>query len=369
MKATRKTLKHKGREILKAKSSFQFPDGFDIMDYQMSMIKQLNYYNVEVDPKKKQQWAITFWKKQGKDVSGFQSVDPYIFSQVGALLHMKEERGLMISKPHLEYINDQYKKVKEFAKAFIQPKKEEVKDTVSVQDRIEQLASNHIGEIEGMIDDAVFNNDSFRRTDMTKVDVLEYLAMNAVKAPAAKLIQDHFKTRLESLQDNLKEEEHGYVKKVAKVASRVLEDVVSQCSKAVAISKAVRAPRKRKEVPPAKLVSKLKYMRSDDTLKMVSVNPEKIIGASEAWIVDTQRRRLVKYEALDGMTLSVKGTTILNWDPLKSGSKILRKPDQQLKGVADMTKRPLAKLYSDIKGAVAKVKGRTNEGMLIVKVF
>lgn len=361
MKANRKTLKHKGREILKAKSSFQFPDGFDIMDYQMSMIKQLNYYNVEVDPKKKQQWAITFWKKQGKDVSGFQSVDPYIFSQVGALLHMKEERGLMISKPHLEYINDQYKKVKEFAKAFIQPKKEEVKDTVSVQDRIEQIASNHIGEIEGMIDDSIFNK--------ADIDVSDYLAKNAVKAPAAKLIQDHFKARLESLQSELKEEEHGYVKKVAKVASRVLEDVVSQCSKAVAISKAVRAPRKRKEVPPAKLVSKLKYMRSDDTLKMVSVNPEKIIGASEAWIVDTQRRRLVKYEALDGMTLSVKGTTILNWDPLKSGSKILRKPEQQLKGVADMTKRPLAKLYSDIKGAVAKVKGRTNEGMLIVKVF
>ena len=43
-----------------------------------------------------------------------------------------------------------------------------------------------------------------------------------------------------------------------------------------------------------KQVSKLKFLKKDDNLKLVSINPEDIIDAKELWVYQTKYRKLGK---------------------------------------------------------------------------
>jgi hypothetical protein len=104
-------------------------------------------------------------------------------------------------------------------------------------------------------------------------------------------------------------------------------------------------------------------------LKLRSITPDKIVGADQAWLYNTKLRKLFKYQALDGYTLTIKGTTIQNFDPEKSGSKILRKPDVQLAGVSSMSKRPMSNLFNDVKATMGKATGRVSNEYIILGAF
>jgi hypothetical protein len=358
----RKSLKHKGRKILKARSTFQFPE-YDIIDYQLSLINQLNYYNLEVDPKMKQQWAISNWKKQGKSVSKFASVKPEYFSQVGALVHMLYERNLTISKKHMDYIDQRYKEIAEMAAGVKDdlPKVEKPKeDQVSIQDRINATASTHIGEIEGFVDDFVWGGK--------QVKIYNYLSSNYVKPLIAKRIRSHFAEKLKDVESDATFTERGYTKKTFKSLKHILEQVIADCSKLETIGKMV-VTRKVKKVIPAKVVSKLKYMKYYEPLLMSSVSPEKILDATELWLYDTSNRRIHRYEALEGSFLTVKNSSVMNWNPDTSGSKIMRKPEVQLKDSSAMGKRVINKLFNDTNAILGKVTGRINDKQIILKVF
>ncbi len=117
------------------------------------------------------------------------------------------------------------------------------------------------------------------------------------------------------------------------------------------------------------LAKGVKYLKEYPSLKLKSVTPDKIVNSTEVWVFNVKVRRLFKYTALDGTKLSVRGTTIINVNPEKSGGKILRKPEAQLEGVWDMTSRPLNKLYTAIRARASKAVGRMNEDSVILKCF
>jgi hypothetical protein len=107
-------------------------------------------------------------------------------------------------------------------------------------------------------------------------------------------------------------------------------------------------------------------------LGLKSVHPAKIIGADTVYLFNTRLRKMFKYVAIDGMTLTVKGTTLQNFDTAKSGSKTIRKPEvyfSPMSGWEDMTKRPFNKLFDEVKSVLAKAPGRISSDMIIVKVF
>jgi hypothetical protein len=123
--------------------------------------------------------------------------------------------------------------------------------------------------------------------------------------------------------------------------------------------------------PPAKekLVAKLKYLKNDATTKAVSINPVDIIGAQVLWIYNTKTRKLGKYVAEDmGGALGVKGTTITGYNELKSVSKTLRKPEQQIKEFLAAGKIDLRKFLENIKATEVKLNGRLNQDTILLKV-
>ena len=66
--------------------------------------------------------------------------------------------------------------------------------------------------------------------------------------------------------------------------------------------------------------------------------------------------------------MSVKGTSIINFDENKSVQKTLRKPEEQLKEFKASGKVQLRKFLDDIKAVDIKLNGRMNEEIVLLKV-
>ena len=103
-------------------------------------------------------------------------------------------------------------------------------------------------------------------------------------------------------------------------------------------------------------------------MKIVSINPADIIGASELWVYNNETRKLGKYVAASYQTLGIKGTSITGFDEDKSVSKTLRKPDEQLKDFAKAGKIILCTFLNDIKAVEVKLNGRIGTDTLLLRV-
>lgn len=355
----------KGREILKSKEKYP---PFNLMDYDASLRANLHYYNLEVDDnKKKRDWAIAFWKSQGKDVSGFNKFNDGYFSTVGAVAHMIHVRGISLSDLHMAYMD---KKYTDFKNALLSTN-DTPSPTQSGQNNKEILLKNmekeYIGEFQHGID-LFFAGKTF--------DAKSFLIEREVKGPTAKRIGDALKPTLKEVKEAIAGKDADLVEAyshLSKVKLRKFADyiqsLIDSCEVAAAITKAARKPRATKVKAPVELVKNVKWLKEDTTSGIKSEHPAKIVNSTEAWVYNAKNRRLFRYVALDGMKLSVKGTTIINVNVEKSGGKIIRKPEILLKNIQSLTSRPMNKLYNDIRGTESRATGRLNEDIAIVKTF
>jgi len=363
----------KGREILKAKDIFPT---FNLMDYNLSILKNLNFYASDVDDsKKKKAWAIAYWTKEGRDVKSLTKLSDGYFATAGAVAHMIMHRDIALDAREIGYMNKQYHRLvamgadntvedgddKSSAKA-VAGAKEKVKEDKA---RVELMT--HLGEFEGCVD-SFFNGGSF--------DAKNYLVRNSVKPAVTKQIAEVFKPLLKELKlaasgkdDQMSEGYSHLTSRQLKKFTEHVQSMISSCEVASAITKASRKPRAKKVKSPVDLVKAVKYLQTDELSDLTSIHPAKTVNAKEVWVYNAKTRRLFKYVPLDGMTLSIKGTTLINIDQEKSGGKIIRKPDVQLKGMQNMTSRPTNKVFNDIRSTMSRATGRLNEETLIISAF
>ena len=67
--------------------------------------------------------------------------------------------------------------------------------------------------------------------------------------------------------------------------------------------------------------------------------------------------------------LSIKGTTIINYDPVLSMTKTLRKPEDILPSILNNSKTLLNKTFNGIKTTAASLNGRINEDTILVRIL
>ncbi len=252
---------------------------------------------------------------------------------------------------------------------------QEVKPAVqlpSIQDRVREASYKMTEEIEDAIESFATDPESF---DPKVFKVLNLLKGKQAKAAHARIIKDVYKRQYDEyleLQegkcDQLKEGYSHLSKAQVKKIVAFYNDILTACDMLMQEAKVNKKPRARKAVPAEKIVGKLKYMKTEQTLKLVSINPTDIIGAKELWIYNTKTRKLGKYVAGEFNELGVKGTTITGYDTIKSVQKTLRKPEEQLKAFKDAGKVALRKFLEDIKAVDIKLNGRINEDTILLKV-
>jgi hypothetical protein len=133
------------------------------------------------------------------------------------------------------------------------------------------------------------------------------------------------------------------------------------------VRKASRKPRTKKVRSIREKTAKVKYKVRDDSFKIVSVSPDKLVDSTQVWIFNTKDRFLYRYNSDRGMT--VKGTTLQDFDETSSFKKKIRKPDAVLSEVLNSGKVKLRKLMDTIAAKETKVTGRINKDMIILRVI
>jgi len=252
----------------------------------------------------------------------------------------------------------------------------EVKPTVvqpSIQERVREASLNMTEEIEDALESFIKNPESF---DPKAFKILNLLKGKQAKAAHARVIKDFYKGMLDELEElatgeadeQLREGYSHLARKNVRKLMDFLKEIEAACGMLAQEAKVNRKPKARKSVPAEKIVAKLKYKKSDEPLKLVSINPTDIIGAKELWVYNIKTRKLGKYEAAEFSELSVKGTSITNFNPNTSVCKTLRKPEEKLKEFKAAGKVQLRKFLDSINATDTKLNGRINEEIILLRV-
>ena len=275
-----------------------------------------------------------------------------------------------------QWLGEQISKIIEDGKNDAEPEVvEEDKPAVpqiTIQDRLREASYKMTEEIEDTLENFSQDPEAF---DPKAFKILNLLKGKQAKAAHARIIRDIYQRQhdeylevLEGKCDQLKEG-YGHLSKAhIKKISAFYNEILSACGMLMQEAKINKKPRAKKSVPAEKLVAKLKYSKTNEPLKLVSINPTDIIGAKELWIFNIKTRKLGKYVAGEFSDLGVKGTSITGFDEYKSVQKTLRKPEEQLKEFKAAGKVQLRKFLDDIKAVDIKLNGRINEDTILLKV-
>jgi len=150
------------------------------------------------------------------------------------------------------------------------------------------------------------------------------------------------------------------IKKLADIYRSVLEI----CDKID--TPVIKKVRKKKEVPPSKLVSKMKICDKYDPLSLVSINTENIIGATQLWVFDTKTYMVGCYYSQDG--LSVKGTSVINFNVETSFQKKLRMSKENLTIISEGGNVIISKMLDKLKTQAKPLSGRISDNIILLRV-
>jgi len=241
----------------------------------------------------------------------------------------------------------------------------------SIQERIKDSASRIIGELEGFVDDFVLNG--CKESSKTPKGMMVELKAKSVHT---KSIVEHYKKVREEVSEAIKGNDEqlveGYsnfkkveLKRFEAFLSKMIDDALTLEDE----SKKNRKPRKKKVKTAEQLIGKLKYCIEDTTLKIKSVDPKSIIGASALWVYNSKTRKLGCYQAQDIGGLSIKGSTVLNYIESKSVQKKLRKPEQIVPEVINGGKVFLRNVIDNIRAVQSPLSGRINADTVLVRII
>jgi len=334
---------------------------------QLDYMTALNWYNYMCTNTEAKEYIITYLKNLGRveEAKKFKSVPDSLVPTTVAWICRLLSKGYKLPTDTKEYINsrinDSYKYIKETEE------EDSIKPTLSIQERMRERTHDILGEIEGMIDDYINNNVEF--------SLYTWLQSNNIPAAYATSIISKLSPVLDELleaydgQDpQLKEGYRSYKKSEIKKLIDFYNTMCEDAAKYANVTKKTRSPRKPRVQSVEKKLKSFKYQKEDNTFKIASVNPEKIIGAQELWTFNTKYKTLSVFRALDRGGLDVKGASIVKFDEASSFTlRTGRKPEEVVKKVLDGGKILLRKLDQELKHN-ATLQSRISESTILLRV-
>ena len=193
--------------------------------------------------------------------------------------------------------------------------------------------------------------------------VTERLKNNGTSRLMLKNLYAHFK---ESLDDAFKDKEIEEVEATIPALVAVVNVLASFTGNAKVASLNNRTTKRAQ-----KQTKNVTVKAVDVDTNTVSLSPATIPGSSAVVVYNTKTRKASIYRAPKGMTLSVKGMKITDFDDVASFAKTLRRPTVTLKSLRDAvnSSRVGIVLSERVKGKSHKVTGHLNKDTVIVKVY
>jgi hypothetical protein len=328
---------------------------------QTQLTQALSWYAQNRDNKDATKYATEYFKKKLKTPAP-EALKSQV-STFGFICRIVSLGGVL-NDSNATWFNETVQKLQEETPVV----KKATATVVSIQDHIKRKASECIGELEGQIDELI--------TSDFKANVSPYATMTGmdVKNAHTKFVIDHFKTRrveydtaLTTTDSDVKEAYSNFTKVQLKKLVAYCDQVIVDGMKLAGEAVKTRKPRKRKTKSADQLIAKLNYAKDFAELKLVSIDPKTIIGASSLWIYNTKTRKLGVYQAADAAGLNIKGSTIQNFAESKSVSKKLRKPNVTIPEVLKGGKVALRNVLNDIRAVESALTGRINADTILLR--
>lgn len=341
------------------------------------LTRMFNWYNYYYS-KKEAKDCITDWLARTgrtKESAAFGKIpeSTYIKMAVGWIcranllgLELTEKELATINATITDYLeaNKSVKEVIEVAEVAVKP---------NIQDRLREKMQEAAGELEGMYDEMILAGGKMS-ADYKPLSLLRSLNVAPQVVSNIAVIWKH---RLEELKEvnagkdaDLVEGYAHWGKLQVRNFIKFAEQVVADCGTYVQIKKVERKPRAKKAVPAEKTAAKFKFLKEFDDLKLKGELATKLVGASEAWLYDTAKRKLIHVVADSHIgTFTIKGSAIIGFDPAATVQKTLRKPAEQIKSITSVGKPAARKAFKGIKATEVKFNGRGNDNLLILKTY
>ena len=246
-----------------------------------------------------------------------------------------------------------------------------VKKKVSVYDIMqERIRDGVLVRMDEMLDEWILNTTA----KVFKINVGSLL--KSVNAPISSLgtvvgwitkqRDELIEARDKSNPDSV--EGYSYLKKPAiKKRISLLEEMLNDVEIYKSTKKATRKPRVKKQKSADKLVAKMNYLKSSPDYGVASVNPIKVVGSVKVYLFNEKYRKLTVLSTTSLSGLSVKGTTIRDYDEKNSFSMKIRKPEEILPIIVSKTDKQIANALKKLTTKKTSANGRVNDNTLILK--
>ena len=250
---------------------------------------------------------------------------------------------------------------------------ETAQQKLTIQDHLREKASECAAELEGMYDDFI-EADAKMSANFKPIALIRGMNIATQMIPHITAV---WKLRLTELEEVVEGNDpqlvEGYshlTKTQLKNCAKFCETVLADCQSYISIKKVERKPRAKKAVSPEKVALKFKYLKEFAELGLKSLPATSLVGASEAFMYDTAKRKLI-YVVADthAGTFTIKGSSLLAFDALATIQKTLRKPKEQIKAIMSVGKPAARKAFKEIKSTEIKYTGRSNDNLIILKAW
>jgi hypothetical protein len=287
-----------------------------------------------------------------------------------ARMHMK---GLELNERELAHVTDtitQHVQAHESVKTVVERAVEEVRRP-TIQDRLRDIMLTAAADLEHQYDDLI-RAGARLTADFKPMAVLRG---HNVAPPLVRDIKEIWQLRHDQLSaviagtDSQLVEGYGnFSRTQLKTLLKYVDLVLADCDSYVQVKKTERAPRRKKPVSPERLTQRFPYLREFAELKLKSEPVTRLVNATEAWLYDTKKRKLIHVMADSHVgSFTVKGTSIIGFDAVTTTQKTLRRPEEQLKLVQGAA-AAARKAYKEIKATEVKWSGRGNENLILLRI-
>jgi hypothetical protein len=341
----------------------------------ISLMRGLSWYSYYYGKKEAKDFIID-WLSRREDKrlkSMIKTSDSHDLCQTAWLCRM-QLRGFDLSEQEISYINN---KINYHIGQSLEKKHTDTTEIVAeipkpnIQDRLRDIATTAAADIDGMYDDMI---DSGAKMSVN-FKPISVLRGHNIAPQQISVVKDVWNITLSELEEVLEGKDsqlvEGYsqfTKTQIKNLIKFSEQVIADCDSYIQIKKTERSPRKKKPMSPERVSRSFRYLKHDPELGITSEPVTKLVGAAEAWLYDVKKRKLIHVVADTHIgTFTIKGSSLIGFDPSTSVQKTLRKPAEQLKTLASSSVPNARKFFKEIKATDTKFNGRGNDSLIILR--
>jgi len=372
----------------------------------------LRWYHYMASESDQKTWCIEYLKKKGiskeviskinrlprvnikygeiQDIPGFDTGVICRLLTLGAPVPAEKVKKL---EQMLKFIEEKANKLEP---EVVDTEEEIAEEKVSIQDKIKNKISDVIGELEHWCDVKLTTKQtkptlltvaSMSKT-MKKLSgkvpvttskevaptktVKDFFHAKNIKAGQCPQIAAWFEEKKKGVMEDMKhcpEAYHCYEKQNLMAFASFVDEVITTCNDYAKQVKSIIKIRKKKAKPAGVIVKNMKYQLEYPKLKIKSISPTKIIGAEKVLLFNTKYNKATLLECTNSNGLTVKGTTIINFDANKSFTKKIRKPEKFIKDIEAKGIRVVKTAFDGLKSKQYEAKGRVGEDTIILGVY